>query len=73
MAFPPRNKNAVAITGARAHGPGNVVVSENKVTVAMIPASPHHASAAFIRTTVIETPIGTTATSAPIANSNARV
>ena len=39
----------------------------------MIPASPHHARNAFIRITVIEAPIGTTATSAPIANSNARV
>ena len=73
VAFPPRNKNAVAITGASAHGPGKVVVSENKATVAMIPASPHQASTALIRTAAAETPRGTTATRAPIASSNARV
>ena len=39
----------------------------------MIPASPHHARNAFTRTRVIEAPIGTTATRAPIASSNARV
>jgi hypothetical protein len=49
------------------------VVSENITTVAMIPASPHHASSAFTRISLIDDPIGTTATSAPIANSNARV
>ena len=47
--------------------------SENKATVAMIPASPHQASTALIRTAAAEMPSGTTATSAPIANSNARV
>ena len=73
VAFPPRNKNAVAITGASAHGPGNVVVSENKTIVAIIPANPHHAKNASIRSDFTALPIGITAASAPIANSNARV
>ncbi len=73
VAVPPAIAKNVDMTGTKAHGPGNFVVSEKVATLMMIPARPHHDNAADTFFAAFVAATGNAARSAPIANSNARV
>ena len=73
VALPPYNRSAVAHVGSSAHGPGKVVASVNNATLAMITPNPIHANVARACRANVLPATGTTAKSAPMDNSKARV